>query len=217
MGYISTRDLSQLPAVQELQKNLQSLAMLDAIICPEWEYRCYSFDSAWGPGEQMGSMRNGSGDEFFALFNDHGCFVKGYNHEASINQFDLDSKLFYSAVPAEFTQATSEPAFSPQDVTFCLWRLNSDDRWSSADIDLAEIAGENDPDGSCRMLSLLDGLPDEYCAFAEDYYEHPIDRDAVTAICRHRKLTSRLIDQLNAESDIGQVRQDAAEIGYPCE
>ncbi|HSM40569.1 MAG TPA: hypothetical protein VK862_07445 [Afifellaceae bacterium] len=217
MGDISTTDLSQLPAVPQLRKIMQSLAMLDAIISPEWEYRYYSFNSAWGLGEQVGSMRNGSGDEFFALFNWHGCFMKGFDHEASVNQLNLDSKLFYSAVPADFTQATSEPAFSPQDVTFCLWRLNIDERWSSSDIDLAEMAGEDDPDGSSWMLSLLDGLPDKYCTFAEDYDEHAIDRDAVTAIYQHQKLTGRLIDQLNADSDIGQVRQDAAEIGYPCE
>ena len=35
----STRDLSQLPGVEGLHKLLQSLAMLDAIVCPEWQYR----------------------------------------------------------------------------------------------------------------------------------------------------------------------------------
>jgi len=35
----STRNLSQLPDVEGLRKLLQSLAMLDAIVCREWQYR----------------------------------------------------------------------------------------------------------------------------------------------------------------------------------
>jgi hypothetical protein len=36
---ISTRDLSQLPEVDGLGRALQAMAMLDAILCPEWQYR----------------------------------------------------------------------------------------------------------------------------------------------------------------------------------
>ena len=41
---ISTRDLSRLPDIGGLQVLSQSLAMLDAILCPAWEYRYYSFN-----------------------------------------------------------------------------------------------------------------------------------------------------------------------------
>jgi hypothetical protein len=44
---ISTRDLSSLPDVDGLRKLLQTLATLDAILCPEWQYRYYSFNRAW--------------------------------------------------------------------------------------------------------------------------------------------------------------------------
>jgi len=216
MSSISTKDLSCLPAVPELRKLLQSLAMLDAIFSPEWEDRYFSFDSKWGPGEQMGSMRNGSGDEFFAHFDRHGCFMKGFDHEASINRLDLDSKLFYAAVPPGFQQAIVEPAFSTEDVTFCLWRLNGEEQWSSAEIDLADVGDDDDPDGSNWMLSPLDGAPESYRAIAEAYYERSIDLDALAAIYRHQKLTDELVSQLNAELNLEQVEQDAAEIGYPC-
>jgi hypothetical protein len=36
--------------------------MLDAIVCPEWEHRYYSFNANWAADEVMGSMRDGSGD-----------------------------------------------------------------------------------------------------------------------------------------------------------
>jgi hypothetical protein len=42
---ISTKDLSALPTIETLKKRTQSLAMLDAIIEREWEYRYYSFNS----------------------------------------------------------------------------------------------------------------------------------------------------------------------------
>jgi hypothetical protein len=41
---ISTRDLSHLPDIDHLKSLSQSLAMLDAILCPEWEYRYYSLE-----------------------------------------------------------------------------------------------------------------------------------------------------------------------------
>ena len=42
---ISTRDLSELPDVDGLRRLMQSLAMLDAIVCREREYRYFFFDS----------------------------------------------------------------------------------------------------------------------------------------------------------------------------
>lgn len=70
---ISTLNSDGLPGIDELRRLLQSMAMLDAILSPEWEYRYYSFNANWSTGEQMGSMRNGCGDHFFAHFTPAGC------------------------------------------------------------------------------------------------------------------------------------------------
>src|SRR5688572_16886189 len=64
----STYDLSAVPDIPTLRKLLQSLAVLDAMNEPEWEFRYYSFNSKWDAGEMLGSMRNGSGDAFFIHF-----------------------------------------------------------------------------------------------------------------------------------------------------
>ena len=74
---ISTRDLSRMPDVDRLRLTLQSMAMLDAILSPEWQFRYYAFNTAWSTGEQMGSMRNGSGDHFFAHFGSAGYGSRG--------------------------------------------------------------------------------------------------------------------------------------------
>jgi hypothetical protein len=62
---ISTRNLTELPTTETLRKLTQSLAMLDAILMPEWDNRYYSFNSKWAENEQMASMRNGQGDGWY--------------------------------------------------------------------------------------------------------------------------------------------------------
>ena len=114
---ISTRDLSVLPDVDALRRTLQSMALLDAIICPEWHIRYYSFNAKWSPDEQMGSMRDGSGDGFFALFNAAGCWLKGFAHEApmSPHRNDGTNRLWpgiVDSVPVEFRDCLREPAFN---------------------------------------------------------------------------------------------------------
>jgi len=64
---VTKKRLETIPEVEALKRLCQSLAMLDAIMSPEWAYRYYSFDSKWGEGEMMASMRDGSGDEYFIL------------------------------------------------------------------------------------------------------------------------------------------------------
>ena len=65
MSGVTPRQLAlDLPDIPTVRRRSQALAILDAILCPEWAYRYFSFDSRWGPGEEMASMRNGSGDEY---------------------------------------------------------------------------------------------------------------------------------------------------------
>src|SRR6266545_3544798 len=158
---ISTRDLSGLPDVDGLKRLLQSMAMLDAILSPEWQYRYYSFNSKWSRGEQMGSMRDGCGDDFFALFNKHGCFLKGFDHEAMMSPYGQKPKRVWpgvlDAVPEEFADELKQPAFSMEDTTFCIWRRYSDSGWQRGIIDFP--TERPDPDGSQSLLSPLDGKP----------------------------------------------------------
>jgi hypothetical protein len=126
---ISTRNLKALPDLASLKRLLQAMAMLDAILQPDWQYRYYSFNAHWPKGQMMGSMRNGQGDEFFALFNNHGAFLKGFVHESPMAR--IPSEHFYRDLPREFDECRREAAFFPEDVTFCLWRLIGQPAWSS--------------------------------------------------------------------------------------
>jgi len=51
--------------IEQLRKKMKSLALLDAIIEQEWEYRYFSYHSNWSDTEEKASLRDGSGGEWF--------------------------------------------------------------------------------------------------------------------------------------------------------
>lgn len=208
----STRNLPQLPDTVSLKRLLQSVAMLDAVICPEWEYRYYSFNANWAAGEMMGSMRNGQGDEVLTLFNRHGVFIKGFDHESMVASLRLPSEQFYRDLPHQFSACCLEPAFSPELVTFCMWRLSGDSGWSCAKIALPP---SEDADGSAHLLSILDCSPETYLRWATEYYEREVFAQAVIAVYEHRPLAEEIVAALNPTCSLASLREDIAEIGYP--
>jgi hypothetical protein len=214
---ISTRDLSQLPDLAGLMKLTKSLAMLDAIMMPEWQYRYYSFNSMWNTGEQMASMTDGSGDEWFCLFSSAGAALKGFDHESEMSPWVNDDHALWKGVldqvPAVFTRFLNEPAFSMQDTTFCIWRTNQDSEWRVGKIEFPDDA--DDTDGSEGLLSILDGNPETYKEWAEEYYEKPVSLSIVQRIYAHEPLTERLVKALNPKIELDAIRADATQIGYP--
>ena len=213
---VTQKSLDSIPKIDSLKRLCQSLAVLDAIMSPEWEYRYYSFNSKWSEGEMMGSMRNGSGDEYFILFNSHGAIMKGFAHESSMSPWASDPVQVWSGVldhvPAEFGKFLTEPAFSMSETTFCIWRRTEDESWQTGQIEYPE---DDDPDGSEGLLFILDGEPRTYHEFAEEYYERAIDLQSVTSIYEHRPLTSEIVKKLNPEVSLESLRSDVEEIDYP--
>jgi hypothetical protein len=208
--------LMTLPDIESLKKLSQSLAMLDAIMSPEWESRYYSFNSKWNDGEMMASMKNGSGDEYFILFNRHGAIIKGFDHESPMSRYANEAGTPWPGVldqvPSEFQDFLSEPAFSIEDTTFCIWLTNSDARWQVGRIDCPE---GDDPDGSEGLLSSLDGKASSYKEFAEAYYERPVDLSAIQHVYAHKPLTAEIVAALNADVSLDELKADIEEIGYP--
>jgi hypothetical protein len=210
---ISTRDLRGLPGIDELRRLCQSLAMLDAVLMPEWEYRYYSFNSRWSRGQQMASMRDGCGNEWFILFGRHGAAMKGFDHESPMAHPDrCPWPGVLDGVPKAFASFLKEPAFSMQDTTFCVWRRYGDRAWSVGAIDFPPGA---DPDGSAWLLAILDGRPQTYRRWAEGYYERDVPLKWVRAVYEHRPLTEALVRGLNPELALAELREDGEEIGYP--
>jgi hypothetical protein len=213
---ISTRHLTNLPPPDALRRLLQALALLDAILEEEWDNRYYSFDSKWSATEQMGSMRNGSGDDFFALFSTNGCFLRGFDHGSAMSPWrEKPSKIWpgvLTGVPPQFNNALNEPAFHMEDTTFCIWCLARTAAWHHGSIDFPD--GE-DPDGSQWLLSPLDGSPETYQTFAEEYFELDVPLDAIARVFAHEPLSAALLQAFPSSRDLQSVIKDAVEIDYP--
>lgn len=212
----STRSREDLPSIDGLIRLSKALAMLDAILSPDWEYRYYSFNAKWAPGEMMASMRNGSGDEYFILFDAHGAAMKGFDHEAVLSPWSSDPPVIwpgmYDDLPSEFAAFRGEPAFAMDDVTFCIWRRHGDAAWQCGVRDLPE---GDDPDGSEWMLQILDGDPATYQEFARDYYDVELPIEAIAHVYALNPLTNAIVRSLNEKLALADVAADVAEIGYP--
>jgi hypothetical protein len=205
-----------LPAPNTLKSIMQSLAMLDAIVEEEWEYRYFSFDANWSCDAQMGSMRNGQGDDLFAVFDPAGCFIRGFDHESAMSPWASNPPKIWPGVldhvPKQFSSSLMEPAFHMDDTTFCIWFSEDIQAWCQGEI---AYPSANDPDGSSWMLSYYMGGPQTYRDFAEQYYEVDIPVEAIARVYKHEPLSPALIQALGSQRRYDQLVIEAAAIGYP--
>jgi hypothetical protein len=215
---ISTRDLGLLPPPDRLLKLSQSLAILDAIIQPEWHLRYYSFNAHWDDalGHQMASMSNGSGDSYFLLFNAVSAAIIGDGHESAMAAYFCDTggppPGLFDGLPSEFVESVAkEPAFSPEEATFCLWNRNNEG-WKIGNVELPD---GDDPDGSAELLAILEGRSEQYVLWAREYYERRLRRDIVELIYQQEPLTADLVKNLNRKMTLAKLEEDIQEIGYP--
>lgn len=211
----------RLPAIADLRDLCRSLAMLDAILSPDRESRYYSFNAAWAEGEEMASMRNGSGDEYSIVFSVAGGYVRGFGHESPMSPYAHDCEPWPGViddVPDVFKPFVQEPAFTDEDgvpvVTVCLWREATDDQWHHGTIDFPSNCA--DPDGATGLFPLLvDRSPEAFQRFAEDYYEVSVDLEAVSDVYALRPLDQELVSSLNVAVTLADLAQDISDIGYP--
>lgn len=209
---ISARDLSGMPDIPSFRRLTRSLAMLDAILSPDWEGRYYSFDSNWGPGELMASMRNGQGDDWFAVIVASGVVLIGTAHEAEMYRHGDPWPGLFDGLPADLAALARDKAFDPQNTSFCIWRRADGRGWERGPV---RFSSGEDPDGSAELLRHLDRRPESYREFAAEYYEVDVQLTDVAAIYQHEPLTEQLVRRLNADVSLSDLEADVKEIGYP--
>ena len=199
-----------LPNIEELKRITQALATLDLIICPDWEDRYYSFDSQWSATEQMASMRNGCGDDWFILFDESGHVgIKGLDHESpAARDAELVGQI-RSALPPEFADFANEPAFHWEATSFCYWRMAGHDQWSEAPEQRSAETGAEE------LLGILNRPSVGYHRFASEYYEQELEASVLEHVLQLRPITSEIVTSLNPAIRLEDIRQDLAQVGYP--
>jgi hypothetical protein len=203
----------RLPGPPELERRCVALAMLDAIISPEWDYRYYSFNRRWDveAGHRMGSMRNGSGDEYFILFLADGiAALKGFDHESPARRGAASVRGVLDGLPDALAAFANEAAFNMQHSTFCFWNVGQG--WKTS---ATVTSTDRDRDGSQWMLEHLAGGAAEYVEYCRSYFEVEVPVEVVERFLDLEPLTPELARALQSTADLGQLAGDIDEIGYP--
>ncbi|MFE6894504.1 hypothetical protein [Streptomyces sp. NPDC057694] len=211
----------QLPEISVLREHCRSLAVLEAILSPEWEDRYYSFNDRWSETESMASMRDGSGDEFSIVFSPAGAYIRGFAHESPMSPYAEDGPWpgVLDEVPDVFRSCVEEPAFCDEDempvVTACMWRETGRGAWEAGTIEFPDEQPD-DPDGAGYLFRLLvERSPETFQGWAEDYYEVPVALEAVSHVFASRPLSDSVVSALNPDVTVADLAEDLAEIGYP--
>lgn len=197
-----------------------SLAVLDGIMSPEWQYRYYAFDPRWRKGVSLASMRNGSGDDFYILFAPEGCIIKGFAHESLMSPYRARRANpgtrgiwpgIYDFVPDDLRILLEEPALTPDDVTYCIWWENESPGWQMG---VRDFPPDDDPDGSETHLQILDGNPATYQEFARHYYERDIPIAVIRAIYAHYPVSREAIRAIDPTANVDRIFIDMRAYGY---
>jgi len=194
MNQISTGNLNLIPNPIKLQSICKSISALEVIICPEWEFRYYSYQRDWCEDEEVFEMRNGEGDQMLILFSNNGTCINGFAHKSKMNCWrdikrhqkrsiidkvfgrkkSLITKLMHEAptgvldgLPGIFEDFIFGEPIKSIGTTFCIWQTNSDIEWKTGQIEWPEY---NYKDGSSELLQVLDGNPLSYKKWADEYY-----------------------------------------------
>lgn len=156
--------IKQLPAPEAVRARSKAMAMLDAVLSPEWEWRYYSYDSRWSPSEDLASMRDGSGNDYAIVFSTAGVYAQASYHESPISAYRVSPPALwpglFDSLPEVLRPFAQEPAFLDHNgvprATVCLWREHADSAWRCGNVQVPD-EDEGDADGALWLFGLLLG------------------------------------------------------------
>lgn len=170
------------------------------MLSEEWEDRYYSFDHAWDPtsDQRMASMRNGSGDEWFLLFQPGGGFLKAFWHE---HPHDDVAKI-YDGLPSPLQPQLQEPAFSMAYVTVGGWHDGA----------TRTLRGNAAP--LQEQLAILSGDPERYRAYAAEYFAVELPVDAIAHALAGKPLDAVAVHRITTDRTLADLKDDLGQIAY---
>lgn len=210
--------LLRFPTPTRVRELSRVFAVLDIALLPiEPEYRRYRFDSSWGPGLELASMEEGSGDDYSMVFGHGSVFGRGFAHESETTPYANDPVTHFPGVlddiPAPFLPILQESSFRDGDVFLasCVFWWVGQGPWSTG----PRLSDEDD-DGSDLLFDLLlDDRPEAYVSITQAYLERTIELEPVALLYAGRPLTSGMIHSLNAEADVDRVVREVRSMQFP--
>ena len=213
-----------LPDIDTLRQRCQAVAMLDAILAPDWRDRYYSFTTEWGGGAAATEIRDGAGNDCFIVYTPAGAFIKGLDHESPMapgrsNPPELWPGLV-DDVPDVFADLVTEPALADLEgtlnATFCIWRQHHDTDWQTGAVHYFGLGDRVDPDGAWELLGVLtDPTPESYRTFAAAHFGVNPDPVAVHHVFSLRPLTQEVVHRINPRATLDELGPGIISAGYP--
>lgn len=186
--------------IEQLRKKMKSLALLDAIIEQEWEYRYFSYDSNWSDSEEMGSLRDGCGGSWFFWVCGDSAGYKCLSPEDGLMPTS-DLEKIKSDASEVFNDFVTEPTFSMDEAT-CIWFLEKSN-WIKHGITVNWIID---------LQTVIDWNASDYHTWATKYYERELDLDVIEKIF-FGEFNTDLAKKLNPTIEIEHLLAELPEIG----
>jgi hypothetical protein len=197
-----------LPDKETLQRVCKAISVLDSILCQDWQYRYYSYNTKWADEEEFFEMRDGEGEQVSILFRKEGCVINGVHNEYKAANKDLITK----GLPEYFHEFIFGEPVASTGTNFCIW-TDSLGNWQSNDI--ANETGEKE------LLAVFDNKPETYTQWAKEYFEdscneYGISLETVKKVYNGETLTKEMVlSVVNDLDDWEQLEKDMIEIDYP--
>jgi hypothetical protein len=206
-------DPQSLPHPRQLGQRAMALALLDAIICPEAEYRYFSYDCQFAPGQHVASMKNGEGDHWYLHLSGAGAIVKGHVQDLPRGEARAMALQAQAVVPEDFAALLHDPRFGMDSVSFCYWRRSTDVLWNKLAHPDTRMAHRYD--GSEDYLSILLAPAACYYEYAVDYFECEPPLASIEHVYAHAPLSAAIVKSLNPQATLADALLAAEKIGYP--
>lgn len=194
------QEIKQLPTISEVYGISQSLAVLDAILMPEWEYRYFSFNNSWNDHQAMASMKDGGGSHYYLLFDSKHttCLGKVFDNHIRL----MDGSMVQDI--AELAPFLKEPSFENDVATLYFYNIGNNLNWQS-------IPFSKD----IPFLGFIKNKEKAYIDWARDYYETEIAKEPIIDIFDHQPITEEMVKALNSDCTFLDLKSELDEIGYP--
>lgn len=185
--------------VNQIRQKLKAFALADAILSEEWQYRYFSYNSNWSETEEMASLRDGSGGEWFLWISGQ---LAGYKCVSPEDGFMSDLESVKATLPPEYYPFVTEPAFSMDRAT-CIWYLK-ESSWIKHGLSVKWLID---------LEAVMGWTAKDYHAWAVDYYEIDIDLLDIQSLIENR-FSEKLAIKMNPAVSLIDLQDDVKEIGY---